>query len=589
MNSSKSKGLNANEPSSDIRTLPKPAFLTLSENRLKKAAEKVEAIRPILFLDNRSRKDIEVVAQNCGKNPRTIYRWMERYQNIGGPEGLLIPASYGGRGKSRLDPKAEAIFREFFQSRYLSEQRLGIRAFYREYCAECYKFGVKEVPSYWSIYRRIKYQDDKVLTKAREGMDAFKDKYQLSGGTFQEAQFPLQTIMIDHTRVDLILRDEITNVEIGRPWLTIAFDAYSRCVWGYYLGFQAPNADFVGMTIGMGCLKKDSIIDNFGLNQWPVYGIPLQIHTDNGMDFRSKLLERGCIANGITLVRRPVKRPQYGSYIERFFGTLNTKLIHTLPGTTFSNVHQKGKYDSQKHSLLTIRDLEKLLLDFIVGQYHNELHRSLGMSPIEMWKEGLAKCAVTPIEPKDIEKFRLDFLCFVDPDGKRFIERDGVHFRGLVYYASELDILSRYDQNKQKKYIVRYDPSDIRNLYVYDDNRDRYYRLLLKGRPKDPVSLHELKAGKRALKKRGIRQPNEDLVMETILRRSEHVESITKRSKKATREAAATRRTQELKGRIMSRETKLLDAKAPAEKPSFYPEAIDVESAKIIRLDRRAT
>ena len=228
------------------------------------------------------------------------------------------------------------------------------------------------MPSYFTVYRRIKAQDDKLITKTRLGLEALKQKHDIHGGNYIDNKFPLQTIMIDHTLLDIILLDDVTYTEIGRPWLTIALDTYSRCVWGYHLGFQSPNADIVGLTIRMGSLKKDVIVNTFRLNEWPVYGIPFQIHTDNGKDFRSKLLERGCLSNEINLFRRPVKQPHYGGYIERFFGTLNTKLVHTLPGTTFSNITQRGKYDSQNNAFLTIKQLEKILLQFIVNQYHNE-------------------------------------------------------------------------------------------------------------------------------------------------------------------------------------------------------------------------
>lgn len=398
------------------------------------------------------------------------------------------------------------------------------------------------MPSYHTVYRRIKGQDDKLITRTRLGFEAFKQKYDIGGGSCIDNRFPLQTIMIDHTKLDIILLDDITNKEIGRPWLTIALDAYSRCIWGYHLGFQPPNADIVGLTIRMGSLKKDAIVNTFRLNEWPVYGIPFQIHTDNGKDFRSKLLERGCLANEINLFRRPVKQPHYGSYIERFFGTLNTQLIRT----TFSNTTQRGKYDSQKNAFLTIKQLEKILLKFIVEQYHNELHRALGVTPLEKWKQGLEAGKVVPNEPKDEERFREDFLCFVEPDGRRVIERDGVHFKDLVYYASELDILSRYEQNKQKKYYVRYDPTDIRCIYIYDDRRNCYYKLLLKSRPQNPFSIYELDSSRKSLKSRGNVQANEYLVMEAILDRRKYIESL-RDNRTVRRRSAAERRMQQLK------------------------------------------
>ena len=239
-----------------------------------------------VFLENRTVADIESISKSAGKSSRTIYRWIRKYKESGSPEALLTPKSFGGQGKSRLDRNVEAVLQELIQSLYLSQQKLGISAFYREFRAKLFRDGIKDVPSYFTVYRRIKAQDDKLITKTRLGLEALKQKHDIHGGNYIDNKFPLQTIMIDHTLLDIILLDDVTYTEIGRPWLTIALDTYSRCVWGYHLGFQSPNADIVGLTIRMGSLKKDVIVNTFRLNEWPVYGIPFQIHTDNGKDFK---------------------------------------------------------------------------------------------------------------------------------------------------------------------------------------------------------------------------------------------------------------------------------------------------------------
>ena len=87
-------------------------------------------------------------------------------------------------------------------------------------------------------------------------------------------------------------------------------------------------------------------------------------------------------------MRRPVKTPEYGPYVERFFGTLEEQFVHTLPGTTMSNIHQKGSYNSASHAKLTVREFEKRLLEYIVNQYHITIHRGIGMTPLEKWKRG---------------------------------------------------------------------------------------------------------------------------------------------------------------------------------------------------------
>lgn len=54
---------------------------------------------------------------------------------------------------------------------------------------------------------------------------------------------------------------------------------------------------------------------------------------------------------------RMVGRPHYGGHVERLPGTF-AQDIHTLPGTTFSNVTQRGEYDSEKHAAMTVDAFE---------------------------------------------------------------------------------------------------------------------------------------------------------------------------------------------------------------------------------------
>jgi hypothetical protein len=59
-----------------------------------------------------------------------------------------------------------------------------------------------------------------------------------------------------------------------------------------------------------------------------------------------------CQEYGIQLDHRPVGRPHFAGHIEPLIGTM-TGAVHLLPGTTFSNVDEKGAYESEKRALLT--------------------------------------------------------------------------------------------------------------------------------------------------------------------------------------------------------------------------------------------
>ena len=107
----------------------------------------------------------------------------------------------------------------------------------------------------------------------------------------------------------------------------------------------------MALCLAHAVLPKDEWLSRWRVDIWPVWGKPDTIHVDNGKDFRSEALSRGCQQHGITLDFRPVARPAYGGHIERLIGTMMGE-VHLLPGTTFSNIQERGDYNSEKHSCL---------------------------------------------------------------------------------------------------------------------------------------------------------------------------------------------------------------------------------------------
>ena len=107
-------------------------------------------------------------------------------------------------------------------------------------------------------------------------------------------------VQIDHTPVDLIVVDEQYRRPIGRPYLTLAIDVYSRCIPGFCLSLEAPSAVSAGLCIAHAVLDKDAWLVQRGLDgPWPIWGKPDCIHLDNAAEFYSEALSRGCEQHGI--------------------------------------------------------------------------------------------------------------------------------------------------------------------------------------------------------------------------------------------------------------------------------------------------
>ena len=169
----------------------------------------------------------------------------------------------------------------------------------------------------------------------------------------------------------------------------MAIDVCTRCVAGFHLSLEPPSATSVALCLTHAALAKDSWLAERGIDaEWPVRGLPERLHLDNAKEFRSEALRRGCEQYGVAIDYRPVRTPHYGGHIERLIGTMMGK-VHLLPGTTFSNIRDKGDLDPEKGAAMTIDEVERWLGLAHAGVYHRDLHRGIGTTPLEAWRRGI--------------------------------------------------------------------------------------------------------------------------------------------------------------------------------------------------------
>ena len=313
---------------------------------------------------------------------------------------------------------------------------------------------------------------------------------------------PLDIIQIDHTKVDVMVVDKETRQSIGRPYITVAIDIFSRMIYGFYISLEAPSYFSVGQCLLNAILPKDDIMRQHQIQgEWPVYGLPRKIHMDNGKDFRSMSLHRFCEEFRIEDVYRPVARPEFGGAVERVIGTCMKKM-HEIPGTTFSNTFEKGGYDSEEQAAMTIDELEKWYLDFVINIYHKTEHSSLGMTPEEKFYQGVfglgedKSIPFLPTVPVDTLKLRMALL----PEIKRAVQKNGITIDYVTYFSEVLRkwiIPTQYKKIKpdlDNCVVCRRDPRDISKIYVYDEDIKDYIVVPYADIKRPKINLSELRA-----------------------------------------------------------------------------------------------
>lgn len=443
-----------------------------TERQKEEALRRYRIIEPLINPDiKRTKHLVRQVAQVAGVNQSTIYEWLKRYRERG-LLGLAPLNSLKGNRTSRLSAEQEEIMQKAIQEYYLSQQKLNIKAVYELMLLECRKRNIPP-PHYNTLRYKIKGMSRLLVEKKREGNEIHpvKDSY--------NPKYPLEVIEIDHTKLDIIVVDPIFRKPVGRPYITVALDVFSRMIYGFYLSLDPPSYFSVGQTLLMGIRPKDSYLRRLNIDgSWNIFGIPghIILHTDNAMEFQSKQLEFLLGYLGISQQFRPKGKPHYGGHIERFFRTLNEEL-HRLPGTTFSDVQKRGKYRPEEEASLTLDELERYIVQWIVGVYHKRPHSSLRKSPEEKFLEGILGTQDRPgtgypdvPAPEELRRLEIELL----PTYERTLTRKGIVLDYITYWSDTL--ISLYAKSGGKKCRIKADPRDARFIYVYDEQGKDYIK-----------------------------------------------------------------------------------------------------------------
>jgi putative transposase len=272
--------------------------------------------------------------------------------------------------------------------------------------------------------------------------------------------------------------------------------------------------------------------------EWPVCGVMHTIHVDNGADFRASTLTKSCLNYDINLEFRPVGKSHFGGHIERLLGSFSKK-IHTLSGSTFSNIKERDTYDSDKHASMTFSEFETWFVSLVTKVYHKDIHSSLQMTPEQKWYEGIfgtddiagVGCQVKFSNP---ETLLIDFL----PISTRTIQRNGININGLHYYDNVLRSWINYvNKNTQKKeqFIIRQDPRDVSYVWFYEPSLQVYYKIPLANQSIPSMSQWEYKKVRDHLKEKGLTGFNEANVLDALDELNQLAEKAVKSSKKARR------------------------------------------------------
>lgn len=252
---------------------------------------------------------------------------------------------------------------------------------------------IGQIDPYFADFCRL----DAAVVKAKWGWVQDTIKYQVNG----------QRIEIDAYKTDLVTllilsgawsglnREQRKKIKRERLWLTVAIDSATRVILAMRLS-RSPDVPNGIALLDMVESDKSAISDAVGAEtKWSQRTGLCTVVADGG--FISAEM-RDAVTEARATFENPIAGAAYlRPYIERVFRTVATQLMARLKGKTWSNILQRGDYDSEANASLTEDELAWILVTWVVDIYHQTPHEGLGgATPAEAWAEAEERYDVRP-------------------------------------------------------------------------------------------------------------------------------------------------------------------------------------------------
>jgi len=392
---------------------------------------------------------------------RTIRYWTSLYragqqEHGSGYLGLIPRIHLRGNRSNRLPKEAHTLAEEWIGKDYEALQQKSKYASWLGLKAECEKRGMA-APGYktfcdW-VSRRPMFESVLKRRGPRAAYAVSAWHHELTRTTPQHGERPFEIGHIDHTELDIELVCSVTGRLLGRPWLTLLMDAFSRRALAFYLTFDPPSYRS-GMMIIRECVRRHA-------------RLPQVLVLDGGAEFQSVYFETLLARYECTKKTRPAAKARFGSVCERLFGTTNTQFVHNLRGNTQITRevrHVTRSVDPKGLAAWTIGELHDRMAEYLYEVYDVLDHPALGQSPRTAFESGMEVSGARLHRAIPYDRELLIATLPATPRGTATVSPG----RGIkvnhIYYWSET---FREAGVESEAVPVRYDPHDVGTAYAF--------------------------------------------------------------------------------------------------------------------------
>lgn len=410
----------------------------------------------------------------------SIYRYWRDFKKSDFQLSSLIPKVTAGNTGSNVPEELEPLIQEAIEDYFSDEEQTAASAYttletevsrYNE--IHDTQYSLFTVQSFRNRLRKHSEYEKILLRKGKSAADSTFRKVGQRPATTRV----LERVEADHTRLDLFVIDERYGIPLGRPWLTLLYDTHTKSIIGFYLGFEPPSYLSVSLALENAILPKDYVKDLYPSVEgvWPCYGLPEHLIVDNGAEFNSSDFKIACKELKIKVKKNPTKKPWLKGSVERYFRTINNRLLSRIPGKSFSNIFERKDYDPLENAVIDSLLLQEMIHIWIVDIYQNGKNGLENNIPNLSWVDAVN----SSIPPRPFKGTREQLKFNLGKNHQVALDKNGVRLGTTIRYSSTR--LARYfgsqtcSSRKSVKVRIKYDPSCLGRIYVLDEVEEEFF------------------------------------------------------------------------------------------------------------------
>ncbi|HAS6906907.1 Mu transposase C-terminal domain-containing protein [Vibrio parahaemolyticus] len=410
----------------------------------------------------------------------SIYRYWKAFKKSDYQLSSLIPKVTAGNTGNNVAEELEPLIQEAIKDYFSAEEQTAASAYitletevsrYNEIHGT--QYSLFSIQSFRNRLRKHSEYEKVLLRKGKSAADSIFRKVGQRPATTRV----LERVEADHTRLDLFVIDERHGIPLGRPWLTLLYDTHTKSIIGFYLGFEPPSYLSVSLALENAILPKDYVKELYPSVEgvWPCYGLPEHLIVDNGAEFNSSDFKIACKELKVKVKKNPTKKPWLKGSVERYFRTINNRLLSRIPGKSFTNIFERKDYDPLENAVIDSLLLQEMIHIWIVDIYQNGKNGLENNIPNLRWLEAVN----SSIPPRPFNGTREQLKFNLGKNHQVALDKNGVRLGTTIRYSSTR--LARYfgghtcSSRKSVKVRIKYDPSCLGRIYVLDEVEEEFF------------------------------------------------------------------------------------------------------------------